>query len=111
MSNPHAIGEAFHITSDKSLSQNQIYNTIAQALGVKLHPYYVALEFLNSVEPDYDYEGSLIGNKVIDTLEIAKVEFKQIKVEGREQNQKAIGKCTLLEHVQMPMLYWHTLGV
>ena len=63
MANPHAIGEAFHITSDESLSWNQIYKTIAQALGVKLHSYHVASEFLSSVGPDYDYEGSLTGDK------------------------------------------------
>ena len=65
MTNPHAIGEAFHITSDESLSWNQIYETIAQALGVKLHPYHVASEFLNGVGPEYDYEGSLTGDKSV----------------------------------------------
>lgn len=68
MSNPHAIGEAFHITSDESLSWNQIYQTIAQALGVRLHPYHVASEFLNSVGSAYDYEGSLIGDKSVSVV-------------------------------------------
>ncbi len=68
MSNPHAIGEAFHITSDETLSWNQIYQTIAQALGVRLHPYHVASEFLNSVGSEYDYEGSLIGDKSVSVV-------------------------------------------
>lgn len=37
MGNIHAIGEAFHITGDEALSWNQIYATIADALGVELH--------------------------------------------------------------------------
>lgn len=68
MANTHAIGEAFHITSDESLSWNQIYETIAQALGVKLHPYHVASDFLNNVGPDYDYEGSLTGDKAVSVV-------------------------------------------
>lgn len=60
--NPHAIGEVFHITSDETLTWNQIYQKIADALGVKLNPYYVSSEFLASVS-DYDYTGSLIGDK------------------------------------------------
>jgi nucleoside-diphosphate-sugar epimerase len=35
LSNPEAIGEAFHITSDEVLTWNQIYAEIAAALGVK----------------------------------------------------------------------------
>ncbi len=63
MGNRHAIGEAFQITSDESLTWNQIYETIADALGVTLHPYYVASAFLADVGPAYDYTGSLIGDK------------------------------------------------
>ena len=37
MGNRQAIGEAFQITSDETLTWNQIYQTIADALGVKLH--------------------------------------------------------------------------
>lgn len=62
MGNAHALGEAFQITSDETLTWNQIYQTIADALGVELHPYYVSSEFLASVS-DYDFIGSLIGDK------------------------------------------------
>lgn len=68
MANPHAIGEAFQITSDETLSWNQIYETIAQALGVKLKPYHVSSEFLTSVGPDYDFEGSLTGDKSVSVV-------------------------------------------
>lgn len=62
MGNIHAIGEAFHITSDESLTWNQIYQTIADALGVELHAYHVATDFLASTGK-YDLTGSLIGDK------------------------------------------------
>lgn len=62
MGNPHAIGEAFQITSDETLTWNQIYQSIAQALGVELKAYHVSSEFLMAVS-DYDLEGSLIGDK------------------------------------------------
>lgn len=62
MGNPDAIGEAFQITSDETLTWNQIYQYIADALSVELKPYYVASEFLASTG-DYDFTGSLIGDK------------------------------------------------
>ncbi len=62
MGNPHAIGEAFQITSDESLTWNQIYGIVADALGVPLKPYYVASEYLDAVGK-YDYKGGLIGDK------------------------------------------------
>ena len=68
MGNPHAVGEAFQITSDESLSWNQIYEEIAKALGVPLHPYHIASEFLAAVGKDYDYEGSLIGDKSVSVV-------------------------------------------
>ena len=60
--NPAAIGEAFQITSDESVSWNSIYKSIAEALGTELHPYYVASETLAEMS-DYDFTGSLIGDK------------------------------------------------
>ena len=60
--NIHAIGEIFHITSDESLTWNQIYKTIADCLGVEFKPYYVPSEFLAAVGK-YDFTGSLIGDK------------------------------------------------
>ena len=68
--NRHAIGEAFHITGDEVLTWDQIYQTIADALGVKLRPYHVSSEFLSAVGDKYgfDYEGSLTGDKSVSVV-------------------------------------------
>ena len=60
--NIHAIGEAVQITSDETLTWNQIYQTIADALGVELHPCYVPSDFLDRCGR-YDFRGGLIGDK------------------------------------------------
>jgi len=60
--NIHAIGQAYHITSDESLTWNQIYRIIADCLGVELKAVHIPSEFLAAVS-DYDLEGSLIGDK------------------------------------------------
>jgi len=62
LSNIHAIGEAVQITSDETLTWNQIYQSIADALDVELKPYYVSSSFLDAVGP-YDFKGGLIGDK------------------------------------------------
>ena len=62
MGNPHAIGEAFQITNDETLTWNQIYSTIARVLGVELKAYHVSSEFL-AATGKYDLLGSLIGDK------------------------------------------------
>ena len=65
MGNPHAIGNAFQITSDESLTWNQIYACIARALGVECKLYHVASDFLATVGPQYDLEGGLHGDKAV----------------------------------------------
>ncbi len=60
--NIHAIGQTFHITSDESLTWDQIYQIIADSLGVKLNAVHIPSEFLAAVS-DYDLTGSLIGDK------------------------------------------------
>ena len=60
--NIHAIGQAFHITSDESVTWNQIYSIIADELGVELNACYVPSELLNKIGP-YDFEGTLLGDK------------------------------------------------
>lgn len=62
MGNVHAIGESYHITSDESLTWNQIYKIIADALDVEYKPYYVPSDFMHEVS-NYDYRGGLIGDK------------------------------------------------
>ena len=70
MMNRHAIGEAFQITGDEVLSWNQIYQTIADALGVKLKAYHVASDYLSAVGDKYgfDFEGSLTGDKSVSVV-------------------------------------------
>lgn len=62
MGNVHAIGESFQITSDETLTWNQIYRSIADCLNVELKPYYISSDFLAAVST-YDFLGSLIGDK------------------------------------------------
>ena len=62
MGNIHAIGEAVQITSDESVTWNQIYQIIADSLHVKLNAVHVASEFLDACS-DYDFAGSLLGDK------------------------------------------------
>lgn len=60
--NIHAVGEAVQITSDESLTWNQIYQIIADALGVKLNVLHVSSDFLAACS-GYDFKGSLLGDK------------------------------------------------
>ncbi len=62
MGNIHAIGEAVNITSDESLTWNQIYETIAAAIGVKLNAVHIASDYLDACG-NYDFKGSLTGDK------------------------------------------------
>jgi nucleoside-diphosphate-sugar epimerase len=62
MGNIHAIGESVQITSDETLTWNQIYTAIAGALGVESKFYYVPSDFLAKCS-GYDFTGSLIGDK------------------------------------------------
>ncbi len=62
MGNVHAIGEAVQITSDETLTWNQIYACIADALGVELKAVHVPSAFLSACS-DYDFEGGLLGDK------------------------------------------------
>lgn len=67
--NPHAIGEAFQIMGDETLTWNQIYKTVADALGVEFKPYYVSSSYLNAIAPKgYDLEGNLIGDKAVSVV-------------------------------------------
>lgn len=70
MGNVHAIGEAFQITGDESLTWDQIYRTIADALDVPLKACHVAADYLSAVGDKYgfDFEGSLIGDKSVSVV-------------------------------------------
>jgi nucleoside-diphosphate-sugar epimerase len=59
--NDQTLGHAFHITADEVLTWNQIYETIADALGVKADIVHIASDFIARVEPRLT--GSLLGDK------------------------------------------------
>ena len=102
MGNIHAIGESVQITSDETLSWNQIYQCIANALEVPLKAVHISSDFLHNAGP-YDFRGSLIGDKansvVFDNTKLkrlvpgfaAKIRFDQ-----------GIKKCTayILSHME-----------
>lgn len=69
LGNPKTIGEAFQIMSDEQLSWTQVYQCVANALGVVLKPYYVSSAFLAKAAPkEYDFEGNLLGDKSVTVL-------------------------------------------
>jgi nucleoside-diphosphate-sugar epimerase len=62
LGNVHAVGEAVQVTSDETLTWNQIYECIARALNVPLRAVHVASEMLAACSR-YDFTGGLIGDK------------------------------------------------
>ncbi len=61
LGHPQAIGEAFHITSDESLTWNQIYETVAAAAGCKARLVHIPSEVLANY--DEHLRGGLLGDK------------------------------------------------
>ena len=61
LGNERAVGEAFHITSDEVLTWNQIYQTIAETLGVEAKIVHIASDFIARAAPRLS--GSLLGDK------------------------------------------------
>jgi nucleoside-diphosphate-sugar epimerase len=61
LGNRQAIGHTFHITSDEVLTWDQIYQTIAEALGVEANIVHIPSDFIAQMAPQY--AGSLLGDK------------------------------------------------
>jgi nucleoside-diphosphate-sugar epimerase len=61
LGHPQAIGEAFHITSDESLTWDQIYQTVASAVGREPNLVHIASDFI--ADCDKSFMGGLIGDK------------------------------------------------
>jgi nucleoside-diphosphate-sugar epimerase len=61
LGNPYAIGQSFHITSDESLSWNQIYTIVAETAGVEPHLVHVPSELIARYDPQWG--DSLLGDK------------------------------------------------
>jgi nucleoside-diphosphate-sugar epimerase len=56
-----AIGHAFHITSDEILTWEQIYNALADAIGVEPNIVHISSDFI--VKNESSLKGSLLGDK------------------------------------------------
>jgi nucleoside-diphosphate-sugar epimerase len=61
LANPQSVGDVFHITSDEVLTWNQIYETIADALGVQANIVHISSDFIVKVDPTL--AGPLLGDK------------------------------------------------
>lgn len=61
LGNVHAIGETYQITSDESLTWNQIYEIIASALRVELHAVHIPTDILAACSGEF--YGCLKGDK------------------------------------------------
>ncbi len=79
---PQAIGDVFHITSDEVLTWNQIYETIAEALGVEAKMVHIPSDFIVSVEPELN--GTLLGDKTWSAV------FDNSKIKSLVTNYKAV---------------------
>jgi len=66
--NIHALGESVQITSDETLTWNQVYQAIADALGKPLKAIHVSSEFLAAAGPHYDFTGGLTGDKAVSVV-------------------------------------------
>ncbi len=61
LGNGRTLGHAFHITTDEVLTWNQIYETLADALGVQADIVHIPTDFIVKVAPDQ--AGGLLGDK------------------------------------------------
>ncbi|MFU0831759.1 MAG: UDP-glucose 4-epimerase [Oscillospiraceae bacterium] len=59
--NPHAIGEAVHITSDEAITWNDVYMAIGAALGKQPNLVHIPSDFLAAADPQL--LGTLLGDK------------------------------------------------
>ena len=61
MGNPHAIGEAVHITSDEAITWNDAYAAVGRALGAEPKLVHIPSDFLAAFNPEL--LGNLLGDK------------------------------------------------
>ncbi len=61
LGNGRALGHAFHITSDEVLTWDQIYRTIAEALGIEPRIVHIPSDFIARTAPQL--AGTLLGDK------------------------------------------------
>ena len=84
LGNPHAVGDTFHITSDETLTWNQIYAILARAVGVAEPPKVVHIPSELIAAYFKDWGESLLGDKshsmIFDNSKIKRAvpEFKAV---------------------------------
>lgn len=61
LGNPHALGEAVHITSDEVLTWDQIFDIVARAAGTKADIVHIPSEVINAFDPEWG--AGLLGDK------------------------------------------------
>jgi nucleoside-diphosphate-sugar epimerase len=61
-----AIGHAFHITSDEVLTWDQLYRTVAEAVGVEARIIHIPSDFMVACLPQM--EGTLLGDKSVSVV-------------------------------------------
>ncbi len=66
LGNSHAIGEAYHITSDEWLTWNQIFDLVASAAGVTAKKVHVASDVIAAA--DSGWKDGLLGDKANSTI-------------------------------------------
>lgn len=75
LGNSHAIGEAYHITSDEWLTWNQIYDIVAAAAGTTAHKVHIPSDLIATY--DRGWGDALLGDKansmVFDNSKIKKL--------------------------------------
>ncbi len=64
--NTDTLGEAYHITSDKTLTWNQIAETLASKAGFELNPVHIPVDFI--ARQDNEWGAELYGDKAYDTV-------------------------------------------
>ena len=95
--NIHAIGQAYHITSDERVTWNQIYQCIADTRGVPLKACHIPSDFLAAIS-DYDFEGSLIGDKAC-TVNFDNTKIKRAVPEFRADIRADQGIRQTVQHI------------
>ena len=63
LGNPHAIGDAFHITSDELLNWNQIFDLVAKAAGAQARIVHVPSDLIAAYDPEWG--AGLLGDKAV----------------------------------------------
>jgi nucleoside-diphosphate-sugar epimerase len=66
LGNPHTIGEAIHITSDESITWNQIFEYFAKAVGVTAKLVHIPSERIAQYDPEWG--AGLLGDKAYSVI-------------------------------------------